>query len=57
MKRVIIELPEEFSDLITITAVGANPKSVNVTTHAANLENGTHLSYDGKNWMQSEVKE
>lgn len=57
MKRVIIELPEEFSDLITITAVGIKPKSVNMTTHAADLEKGTHLSYDGKDWVQSALKE
>ena len=57
MKRVIIELPESHSDAISITAVGFDLSTVNLTTNAVDLNKGTHLSFDGKKWLQSEVKE
>ena len=57
MKRVIIELPESHSDAISITAVGFDLKNVNLTTNAADLTKGTHLSFDGKEWVQSALKE
>lgn len=46
MKRVIIEIDDKYSDILSITAVGLGPGCVDVSTHAVNLDNCEQIIID-----------
>lgn len=60
MKRLVIDLPDDYADAVTITAIGHTAKIANNVTNvickAFDLDSGTHFSFNGKEWEQ-EVKE
>lgn len=43
---ITIEVTEKHDDVMSITLIGNNGKSVDVTTAAFNLEKGTHIVVD-----------
>lgn len=53
MKQIIIELPENYANVLSITAVGgACTSEIKVTTGAFDLSKGTFIKYDGAKWLQ-----
>ena len=56
MKTIIIDLPDDYADAISVTAIGIiTGITTNVTTHAFDLKKGTYLSNDGNGWKQEKV--
>lgn len=56
-KKVIINLPDAYDNILSVTAVGINAGSTDVTTYVVDLNKGTHLVHNGLKWLQSEVEE
>lgn len=56
-KKVIINLPDAYDNILSVTAVGINAGSTDVTTYVADLNKGTHLVHNGLKWLQEQVEE
>lgn len=54
MKRVIIDLDENYDDVITFTAVGTSAFKTRVTTWAMDLHEQTYAAIDKDGIMQTE---
>lgn len=54
-KKVIIELPDTYDDILSVTAVGVNVGITDVTTYVVDLSKGTHLVHNGLKWLQEKV--
>ena len=53
MKRVTIDLPDNYDGALSITAIGGfGSSNVQITTYVADLEQGTYLVNDGEKWVQ-----
>lgn len=50
MKRVIIDIDERYASVLSVTAIGGNHSSMNVLTHAIDLNKCDHIAikHDGK---------
>lgn len=55
MKRVIIELPDDYSDVISVTVIGRIIGTTNIATAAFDINKGENISYDGTKWKQEKV--
>lgn len=55
-KKVIIELPDTYDDILSVTAVGVNVGITDVTTYVVDLSKGTHLVHNGLKWLQEKVE-
>ena len=56
-KKVIIELPDAYDNILSVTAVGVNVGITDVTTYVVDLSKGTHLVHNGLKWLQEKVEE
>lgn len=58
MMKVVIELDENYSNILTITAVGCSPLTTRVSTESVNLaeHNYLKLGSDGK-WINGRMAE
>ena len=56
-KKVIIELPDAYDNILSVTAVGVNARGTDVTTYVVDLSKGTHIVHNGMKWLQMEVEE
>lgn len=54
--KVVIDIDEKFSNILSITAVGKQGYDLNVSTYAADLSHGTKLKIDeyGKGYQAKE---
>jgi hypothetical protein len=58
MKRIVIELPSGYDDILSVTAIGRDKGNVvNVSTCAFDLEKGTHILWEDGKWQQKEALE
>jgi hypothetical protein len=55
-KKVIIELPDTYDDILSVTAVGVNVGITDVTTYVVDLSKGTHIVHNGMKWLQEKVE-
>ena len=55
-KKVIIELPDAYDNILSVTAVGTNVRRTDVTAYVVDLSKGTHLVHNGLKWLQSEME-
>ena len=46
MKRIIIEAPDGYDDVITLTLIGQRHGTTNIKVRACDLSKGTHLLFD-----------
>lgn len=57
MKKITIEVPEKYSDVLAMTLVGSRLSgSINVTVTAVDLYNGTYIVID-ENGGYTQLKE
>ena len=53
MKKVTIELPDNYADVLAVTAIGREgAKIINVMTNAFDLDKGIYMEYNGGKWIQ-----
>ena len=55
-KKVIIELPDAYDNILSVTAVGVNVGITDVTTYVVDLSKGTHIVHNGMKWLQEKVE-
>lgn len=58
MRRVTIDLPDNYDGALSITAIGGfGGSNIQITTYVADSQQGTYLVNDGKKWFQKKEKE